>query len=305
MWEPTGGQRKEWRHLQPGDLIVSGRKAWRVHEVRAVPVIDWDEQDGEYYRIHCGPSEHDGRFRGRKPEEGASEEAWTLRPVYLVISPAKGGKQRHVKVLPYVHRTRWVLHPHYPVCVQCGEPWPCPELDIKAAIDKQAAELARLEAIMPGCCWECGEPITSRHKAAVFDGENLLLPGAAPVAFHLRQKSKGGMWCRSAAIAYEEKWVAAGTGRKWRFSCPGNLVRHLDGQECTELAECPGSVRHLGNVMNHRFYGSGEGEVLPILGTGAEHCRRCQDAVDAGFYADQQAEYLARKVAASEGKSST
>jgi hypothetical protein len=114
--------------------------------------------------------------------------------------------------------------------------------------------------------------------------------------FHLRQRSAGGVSCLHAAMSYEEQWVPAVPGRRWRLSCPGNLVRHLDGQECGELTDCPGpDVRHRGNVMHHRFTGTREGEVVPVPGSGAEHCLRCQDAVDAGFYADQVAEYLGRK----------
>lgn len=284
MWEPQGGELKQWRDLQPGDLIVSSRKVWAVREVRPVPVIDWDERDREEYRQRNRP--------------GVAEEFWPHRPLYLIIVPASGGKRRHVRVRPCRSlRGVFVLHPHYPVCRECGEPWPCPELDIKRELDKGAAEMARLEAIMPGCCWACGEPVTSRHKSVVFDGDNLLLPGAPPAVFHLRKQVKGGLSCLSAAASYEEKWVPAGQGRRWRLSCPGNVVRHVDGLECSELG-CPGpGARHRGNSIVHRFTGTPEGEVVPVPGSGADKCCRCLDAVAAGFYADQVAEYLARKAA--------
>lgn len=283
MWEPQGGENKEWRDLQPGDLIVSDRKVWRVGEVRQVPLADWDEHDREGY--------------GTWNRERVAAAEWSLRPLYLAVTPANGGTRRHVRVRPYARlRHAYVLHPHYPVCSECGEPWPCPELDIKREVDKQAGELARLEQIMPGCCWCCGEPVTSRHKSVVFDGENLLLPGGGTVVFHLRRRSPGGKSCLSAAIDYEERWVPAGEGRRWRLSCPGNVVRHLDGQECSEFGDCPGpDVWHGGNVISHRFTGTREGEVVPVLGSGADDCRRCLDAVAAGFYAEQVAEYLTRK----------
>jgi hypothetical protein len=297
MREPQGGQHKAWLDLLPGDLIVVDRKIWSVIEARPDPVVDWHEQDHRYYEWHCGPSEVvPGQIRRRKPNEGCSREEWPLRPLCVMAEPSGGGTREHFEVRPYLRPRAYVLHPHYPVCASCREPYPCRELDIEAAIDKQAEEFARLEAIMPGCCWACEEPVTSRHKAMSFDGENLLLPGGSPVVFHLRQKSKGGVSCLHSAMDYEERWVPAGAGRRWRLSCPGNLVRHLDGQECSELTDCPGpDVRHGGNVMTHQFRGTPEGGVVPFPGSGAEHCRRCLDAVDAGFYAGQVAEYLARK----------
>lgn len=282
MWEPEGGEHREWRDLKPGDLLASGRKVWRVREVRPVPVADWDEQDSEYYRLHCGPSAASpGQLRRRRPEEGAREEDWSLRPVYLVIRPVAGGEPRHVKALPYNHRTRYVLHPHYPVCSDCGEPWPCPELDVKRELDKHAAEMARLEAIMPGCCWACGEPVTARHKAVVFDGENLLLPGARPPAFHLRQRSEGRVACLGAAMDYEERWVAAGDGRHWRLACPGRAVRHVDGHDCTS-PECPGGRAFHASSTVHRFCRVDGGPAEPVPWTGAAECRRCLDAIAGG-----------------------
>lgn len=271
MWEPQGGELKQWRDLQPGDLIVNHRKVWAVREVRPVPVVDWDDRDREEYRARNRP--------------GVAEEFWPHRPLYLIVVPATGGKRRHVKVRPCRSlRGVYVLHPHYPVCKECGEPWPCPELDIKAEVDKQSAEMARLESILPGCCWCCGEPVTSRHKAIVFDGENLLLPGGPPVVFHRRRRSKGGRHlCRSAAISYEERWVPAEEGRQWRLTCPGNVVRHVDGLDCSEPL-CPGAEAFHRNGIAHQFYRTGDGKVAPVTGMGAEKCRRCLDAVEGGIF---------------------
>ncbi len=146
MWEPQGGELREWRDLKPGDLIAGSRKVWTVREVRPVPVADWDEHDREGYQVRNRP--------------GVAEELWPLRPLYLIVSPAKGGKRQHVKVRPYARRRVFVLHPHYPVCRDCGEPWPCPELDIKREVDKQAAELRGREpaAARRGGCGVPPEP---------------------------------------------------------------------------------------------------------------------------------------------------
>ena len=283
-WEPEGGERRPWRDLAAGDLLALKRQVWRVHAVRPVPVADWEDCDRQAFES-CA----------RRGE--SSEEDWDGRPLYLTISPVKGGRRRDVRGRPYAaYYGAWVLHPHYPACADCGEPWPCPELDITSEVRRQSAEFERLAAILPGCCWDCGEPVTSRQKSVRFDGENLLLPGSPPPAFHLRRKAAGGLSCLSAAALYEEKWVPAVPGRRWRLSCPGNVVAHLDGRECSETADCPGTgVRHRGGFMSHRFAGTLDGQVVPVAGSGAEHCRRCLDAVDAGFYAREQAEYLARK----------
>jgi len=222
-WEPEGGERRAWGDLRPGDLVVLWRQVWAVREARLVPVIDWDEQDREVYRRRYG--------------SGGTEEGWPYRPVYLVVVPVKGGKRRHVKVCPYANfgLMAYALHPHYPVCADCGEPWPCPEIGITREVRKNAAEVERLAAIMPGCCWACGEPVTARHSAIAFEGENLLLPGAPPPVFHLRVK--GG--CRSAARDYEDAWVPAGEGRARRLQCSGKVTVHADGPAC-DRDGCPG-----------------------------------------------------------------
>lgn len=249
-WTPEGGEQREWRDLAPGDLIQLGRKVWRVRETRPVPVADWDEHDRQGYET---------RNRGR-----AAEEDWPLRPVYLILVPARGGKARHVKGRPYARPRVYVLHPHYPVCGECGEPWPCPEIDITREVRKNAAEMDRLAAIMPGCCWGCGEPVTARQKSIVFEGGNLLLPGAGPAVFHLR---RGKPYCGPAAVAYEKKWVKAEPGRHPRLHCTGNLVIHVDGPECSEEPFCPGPKVGHATCMNHRHY--------------AAYVRKCVRCLDA------------------------
>ncbi len=256
-WEPEGGERREWRDLLPGDLVVFEREVWRVREARLVPVVDWDEHDREGYR--------------RQWRDGITEEDWRYRPVYLIVLPVKGGKRRHVKMRPYVTfgLMAYVLHPHYPVCTECGEPWPCPEIGITREVRKQTAEVERLASILPGCCWSCGEPVTGRHSSIVFEGENLLLPGAPAPVFHLRVKEG----CRSAAMSYEDRWVAAGEGRPWRLQCPGKITEHVDGPAC-DRDGCPGvRARHAERAVHVLTRG---GTVLRW----AKDCARCADAAE-------------------------
>lgn len=240
LWTPQGGRCVPWADLAAGDLIMSHRRPWRVLEVRAVPVIDWDEHDRAYYDRAC-----------EWPRSPASEETWDRRPVYLIVVPADGGKRHHVKRRPYAYGPAYVIPEHYPVCRECGELYPCRELEIRAEAAREMKELDKYEKVLPGTCWGCFEPITHRQDAIRFEGENLFLPGAPQVVFHAR-RSKG---CRSAAISYEERWVKAGEGRRPRLSCPGKLVIHVDGAECSEDPHCPGpEVQHRAGFINHTRY---------------------------------------------------
>jgi hypothetical protein len=252
MWRPQGGERRAWRDLVPGDRLELDREVWRVREVRLVPVADWDEGDQRGYQAINGARE--------------SEEDWQFRPVYLVLAPARGGKLRHVKVRPYRGPRAYVLPSHYPVCSECGDPWPCRDLEIDAEAGKQMAEVARLESILPGCCWKCGEPVTSRQKSIAFEGENLLLPGGPPVVFHLR---RGSPYCSSAAVDYDKRWVAAEEGRHPRLYCPGRLVVHVDGRECSEDPYCPEDRVQHSSFWDHR------GSAAWV-----RECLRCMDACE-------------------------
>jgi hypothetical protein len=251
-WEPEGGERRDWRDVKPGDLFAFGRQVWRVIENRPDPVTDWDDDDREHFEP----------FRLR----GVTGEGWRFRPLCLIAEPANGGKQEHLEVKPYagLRARAYILHPHYPVCSDCGEPWPCRELDITHEVRRQSAEMERLARIMPGCCWSCGEPVTSRQKSVTFEGENLLLPGGPPPVFHLRS---GKPYCSSGAVSYEKRWVAAAPGRHPWLYCTGHLIRHVDGPECTEEPFCPGAR------VRHSYFQDHRGDAGYV-----RRCLRCRDA---------------------------
>lgn len=266
-WEPQGGQQKPWKDLAPGDLIEMDRQAWRVREVRPVPVTDWDEDDREHWK--------------RTPRKTGSAEEWPRRPLYLILIPADGGKRHHVRVRPWANwgQDAYVLPEHYPVCKDCGELYPCRELEISAEVARQAGKMAKLEKIIPGCCWACGEPVTHRQKAIRFDGDNLLLPGREPAVFHLRSK------CRDGAMRYEKLWIPAGEGRRWRFQCPGRLLQHVDGDECSELGLCPGAVHHPHTDSHVYFRYEYDGPRRTMFREYAGYglpCLRCTDAMARG-----------------------
>lgn len=267
-WEPKGGRRVEWREVAPGDLIAANRAIWRVAEVRDVPVPDWDEHDREYFE----QAREYARTSPGSVVAATDEDSWQRRPLYVIVTPAGGGKRRRIRVRPYAgFRVAYVLHPHYPVCTECGEPWPCREIDITQEVAAEAAKLAALESILPGCCWACGEPVTHRQNAIRFSGDNLLLPSRPGPLFHLRRK------CLSGAIQYERQWVPAAEGRRWRLSCPGRLIIHVDGPDCTEDPLCPGPQARHGTFANHPSMLAAR-----VMGFGAEDCLRCSDALARG-----------------------
>ena len=271
-WEPQGGEHKAWLKLERGDLIQSDRKLWSVIEVRPVPVIDWDDHDREAYERHVR-HHRNPRFVPLATETPRSEEEWHSRPLYLIVVPAGGGKRHHTKVCPYagLFRGAYVISPHHPVCRDCGELWPCREVEITQEVQKQAAVMQRYEQVLPSCCWSCGEPVTGRQGSVTFDGDNLLLLGAPPPVFHLRRK------CRSSAMAYEKRWIAAEEGRRWRLQCPGKQIRHVDGDECSEDPFCPGKVSH-NTFISHVYGRLPDGTVRSAYGSDFRCCR-CEDAL--------------------------
>lgn len=186
----------------PGTLVALRREVWRVVETRDVPEID--------------------------REDGDTQDAY-----YVILVPHRGGKRRHVKAR---RRISWhVMDEHFPVCVECGEPYPCLHLDAKAAGERAGARLDKLASILPGCCWGCGEPITARQERMSFAGPNVWLPTAPDSpAFHLRRA------CYGSAVAYEDAWVTADPTRPrslLTLKCQGTVVVHHGGD-----AECFGAV---------------------------------------------------------------
>lgn len=269
-WEPQGGQRKPWCDLAPGDLIELRREVWRVLEVRPVPTVDWDEDDREHWEI-----DRDGW-------KISDEEQWPRRPLAVVFVPPGGGQSVHKRIRPWAtHRDAYVLPEHYPVCRDCGQLYPCRELDIAAAVERESAALEKLEKILPGCCWCCKEPVSRRQKAICFDGENLLLPGREAPVFHLRAA------CLDGARRYERRWVPAVSGRQWRLQCPGTLILHVDGDECTELAGCAGPDAYHRDNHSHVYFryeyeAGGRRTMFRGYAGFGSRCLRCTDAVARG-----------------------
>lgn len=273
-WKPAGTlpdqpYGKAFVAPEPGQVIGWrwDRQAYRVREVTEVDFANWDERTLAYWekKGRPDPATWDGREQMILAE--------TAR------NPQPDGKDRvGLRLLPWAYSTeQWfALDDPYPTCVDCGLLWPCPCHDRNREAEAATSELERLAAILPGCCWACGEPITGRHRSIVFDGENLLLPGAGPVVFHTSQSRKAHTGtCRGQAIAYEKRWVEAGPARRVRLRCPGYLWRHFDWTECSQGDLCPGAE------ADHKSYQhcttswrlSDGSSVRPVASCGTRGCK--------------------------------
>lgn len=209
----------------PGYLLAHQHAVWRVMHVEDIPL---DDTDREIWHQHGMPDLATWEKHPYKVSlewVGGAEPPWQPERknngVYVVAIRASNFKFRGWCVY---RDGRW------PQCSCCGEPMPCrtelQERQIKASLD----EVARLEAIPPGACWACSEPITTRQDFVTYPGDNLDLPSGQQVSFHTRRR------CLQAARDYEERWLAADPRREriltWP-TCDGLLIVHADGvTEC-------------------------------------------------------------------------
>lgn len=246
-WEPVGrlnGYQSSGAVPAPGQIIgwKADRRAHRVVSVTEIHQANWDEATRRRWEVMGSPpwQQWDGRERA---------------VVLLPARPELGAppKPTHWGLIPWVHQELWwPLYDPWPECTGCGRLWPCPCKEEQDAADSAMRRLTALESVLPGCCWGCGKPITGRHNSIVFDGENLLLPGGPPPAFHTagsQRHETTGSKCRSQAIDYEKQWLGAGPGRLARMTCPGTLFRHYESYECDSGETCPGpGASHHRNV---------------------------------------------------------
>lgn len=221
-WPALRGEVTYSRKPTVGALIAVRREPYRVVEVRDVEPIDWADKHRDVWIKQGMP------------------DPWILAPFTVVLQPLPSGRRQHVEVGPLVSLWFETLPEHYAVCVSCGELAPCREVTAERAAVREMARFARLAAVLPGCCWACNEPVTSRQESVTFAGDNLLMPTAPPSpTFHLRRS------CRGAAAHYEEMWVAADPRRPrsmLTLKCAGTLVVHGDrSTECFGAIEsdCP------------------------------------------------------------------
>lgn len=271
-WWPyvTGGRSAGTGLPESGQLIAyRDRRAWRVVEVTDREPANWHEETTRVWRLAGEPD----------------PSTWSGQERVILAEPARGAAadgsdRRGLPLFPWAHDTQWWPLPDpYPACVDCGRLWPCPCDNRNREAAEALAELERLGRILPGCCWACGEPVSSRHHSVVFDGENLLLPGAGPVVFHTsRNRKAGSRRCRSVAEQYERRWLEAAPGRLARLTCPGSMWRHPGYAECTVGDLCPGGQAshdhwHHCLTFTSRYSQGVWVDVVPPTNCGYDGCR--------------------------------
>lgn len=200
----------------PGDLIAAAHTVWRVLTVEDLELTD----DDTAAWISSGmPTLWTRRpYRVTFEYVGGVRPSWAIpdRPVGRSGFDVRGGGTWR----RYNSNTRW------PMCSCCGEPMPCRAEVQDQAVTAAVGKIEELSTRQPGDCWHCGTPITKRHLAVTYDGDNLDLPIGPTVRYHLRNA------CRHAAEAYELRWIAADPRRERILTyprCAGTLIVHQDG----------------------------------------------------------------------------
>lgn len=229
-WSPLG----TWPRQRPevGRLVAREHGVWRVAAVTDLPV---DEAAREIW-VDIG-----------------MPEVWPGRPYRVDLDWVAGARPARAGDGPFdawvnvpaeaYPRHQWDVYPpsgRWPQCSCCGEPMPCQaeleDREVTAAL-KNVEKFARR---LPGCCWQCEEPISRRQRSVTYPGDNLDLPGGPEVRFHTREK------CAGAARRYELRWIAVDPRRERILTypqCGGILVVHGDGS-----SECHNGTAPLGGV---------------------------------------------------------
>lgn len=219
---------------QAGQLVALRHGVWLVERVERA---EWDDAD------------RDAWLAAGMPDEGT----WPQAPVVLHVRHVGGAKPAVLGdrdtgsiTVRAADRAMWNVYPgaRWPRCSCCGEPMPCRAEVEEREVAAGLSRVAELEQVLPGCCWSCREPISSRQDSVAYDGANLLLPGREPPVFHTRRR------CRPDAEGYERRWLAEDPRRERVLTyprCGGILVVHADGS-----SECVAGAKPLGGEAETR-----------------------------------------------------
>lgn len=204
---------------EPGQVIAYRHAVWKVAQVTNLALSD-DDRD-----LWLKRGMPDLETWGGRPCKVSVEWLGGTKPAWF----DEVGEIRTGSVtLPAEAHMTWHVYDdgRWPQCSCCGEPMPCRAALEDEQVNSSLDRIADFEAIPPGACWACSEPITARQKSVTYPGDNIDLPGGQQPAFHLRMK------CRGSAESYERKWVAADPRRERILTwpkCGGILVVHADG----------------------------------------------------------------------------
>jgi len=226
-WNALGAQRLYGGgRPQVGDLVPMEHAVWRVVSVHDEPVLA-DDDLAAWQRE--GMPDLD-TWRGR-PYTVAAVHVGGVTPQHEAL---RNGKPGIMRIHPRTSGRgfSWQTYPNgrWAKCSCCGEPMPCRAELTDRTVDAAEERVVAFERRLPGCCWSCEEPITSRQRTVAYPGTNLDLPTAPAPRFHTRLR------CLDAAEAYEARWLKDDPRRArvltWP-ACKGTLVVHHDGStEC-------------------------------------------------------------------------
>lgn len=179
MTEPYLGTHLEG-NPQLGTLFAHQHRVWRVVQVRAVPEVDWTDEQ----RRHAAAFAH--------------PQAAVPGPVDIVAQPVQQDEEADEWRFRYLSSQHGTLaafdDEHYPVCATCGEPMPCRDT-LAARAARHALEVME-RYTDPARCPRCGEVFGPRQHTRTFD-TNLYLPGGPPVTFHTGRRE-----CLYSASSY-------------------------------------------------------------------------------------------------------
>jgi hypothetical protein len=74
---------------------------------------------------------------------------------------------------------------HYPICGECGRPWPC-------LGERQQRQIRRLNHELERMCPVCRKPVENGHMSAIIDGRH----------YHMAKRHRR---CRAAALALDPR----------------------------------------------------------------------------------------------------
>ena len=255
-----------WGPPPQGALVAINHGVWRVAQVEDLPVFTDDDRQAW---LDVGMPDI---------------PTWRGRPHHLVLEhvgghrPAGPRLTRRVAAVASHTGNTWEVYPdsgRWPMCSCCGEPMPCRAEIADWEVNRAARRMDELEARLPGCCWSCSEPITTRQRSVAYPGDNLDMPGGIPVRFHRRRR------CWAAATRYERRWIDADPRNERILTwprCGGLLVVHADGtSQCrphpaaqlVPAGNCQGHLTH-----DHRNLSTCRGMGDDRCDRGCDHTER-------------------------------
>lgn len=186
-WHPAGVNR--WRSYgrpEVGEVVAFEMRAWVVTHA-----ADAELEEEELARFAMERWEGDA-YQKRLPY------MLTLRRLHGPKYEGENNVQEVGFRVPAFNRHAWEKYDEsrVPLCSCCGHPWPCLNLDATVEAQKTAEVMDQklAKAGVPGTCYACGEPITTRQGSVTYPEDNIELIGYPGPRFHTRQACAGGWY---------------------------------------------------------------------------------------------------------------